>query len=115
MFTATSTLTLVQALVGANAYAQPAPSATVAPIPVQALAQIQHARVEIYCGHNAQAVADIRGASQQLRASSAVVPRETFVALEQAAWLARHDQYVNAEQALETALAGITADGARQA
>jgi hypothetical protein len=113
MSTATSTLTLVKALVGATAYAQPLTAAVLEPIPVQAVAAINRARVEIYCGHNAEAVAGIRAASQQLRASSAVVPAETFVALEQAAWLARHDQYVQAEQALETALARVTPEGTR--
>ncbi|KQV78906.1 hypothetical protein [Rhizobacter sp. Root1221] len=112
MFNATS-LTLVKALVGATAYAQPAPSAAVEPIPVQAVAHIHRARVDIYCGHNTEAVAGIRAASEQLRTSSAVVPAETFAALEQAAWLTRHDQYLQAEEALETALARMTPASAR--
>jgi len=107
-----SLFTLVSALAGASAYAPVLPASAAEPIPRQAVADIQRARVEIYCGHSWQAVAVIRAASQQLRASSAAVPAETFAALDEAAWLARHDQYMRAEQALDTALVGIASPGA---
>jgi hypothetical protein len=108
MFNASSMPTMLGALVGATAYAH-APSAALEPIPAQALANIHRARVEIYCGHNGLAVAVIRSASQQLRDSTCAVPPGTFAALDEAAWLARRDDYERAEQALDTALAHIAA------
>ena len=77
-------ITLVGARVGAGAYANDAP------------------------------VAGNRAASEQLRASSAVVPSATFAALDQAAWHARNHHHERAEQALEVALAHIAA-AAKQA
>jgi hypothetical protein len=99
-------------MVGAGAYAPVMPVSAAEPVPGQAVADIQRARVEIYCGHGWQAVAVIRAASQQLRDSTARVSGETFAALDEAAWLARHDQYARAEQALDTALVGIASPGA---
>ena len=108
----TPVFTLVSALAGAGAYAHEAPeppadAAARRAASQQAAAHIHHARVEIYCGHNAAAVAGIRTAREQLRASSSPVPAESLAALDQAAWLTLHDQYVQAEQALETALAHL--------
>lgn len=111
MFTKVSIFTLVSALVGVSAYAQAEPAAAGEPIPVGAVTDIRRARVEIYCGHNSQAVVGIRAASQQLRASTAAVPPEALAALDQADWLVRHDQYARAAQALDSALAHIASDG----
>ena len=91
---------------------QALPAAAAETIPVQAVVELQRARVEIYCGHNSQAVAGIRAASRQLRASPAAVPAQTFATLDEAAWLTRHDQYVRAEQALDKALLQIAIAGA---
>jgi len=108
----TSMATLVGALVGAGAYGPATSAAAVASVPLraplQAISQIQHARVEIYCGHNAQAVADIRAASQQLR-SAGRAPSLALAMLGEAAWLARQNQYERAAQALEAALLQIDA------
>ena len=110
MFTTTTMFTLIGALVGAGAYAPEAPVvAAIAPIPLQAVADVRRARVDIYCGHNAQAVAGIRSASATLRVSNATVPAEALAALDQAAWMMRHDEYVRAEQALDAALGHMDA------
>jgi hypothetical protein len=108
----TPLFTLVSALAGAGAYAHeahepPAEAAARRNASQQAAAQIHHARVEIYCGHNASAMAGIRTARERLRASASPVPAESLAALDQAAWLTLHDQYVQAEQALEAALAHL--------
>jgi len=119
MFTSTPPFSLVSALVDAGAYAGAFADGqltvhAVPPIPFQALADINHARVEIYCGHNASAVADIRAACECLRSSAAAVPAETFAALDRAAWLTRHDQCSLAQLALEGALAHIVSGARRQ-
>jgi hypothetical protein len=113
MFAGTSTFTLVSGLVSAGAYAQPLSAATQEPLPVQVVESLQRARVDIYCGHHQQAVADIRAASRQLRASGVRVSPETLTALEQAAWLTRQHQHTLAEQSLEAVLHPIAAGVAR--
>jgi hypothetical protein len=110
MLTTPSLLTVAGAAVGAGAYAQERPDAADLPlIPVQATIDIHRARIEIYCGHNALAVASIRAASRQLLASAAVAQAEALAALELAARLTRQDKYGQAEQALEAALAHLRA------
>ena len=104
MFTSTSMLTLVSALVGAGAYAQDVPAETAPAVPLAAVADIRRARVEIYCGHNSQAVASIRAARNQLTSLSASASARTLAALDQAARLTRQNQYTRAELALESAL-----------
>lgn len=113
MSSSTPAVTLVGALVSASAYEQPLPQSAHEPIPIQAVASIQRARVDIYCGHRLQAVADIRSASRQLRESGAKVSPETLAALDQAAWLTRRRQHVLAEQSLEAVLNRIAAIDAR--
>ncbi|HET7865089.1 MAG TPA: hypothetical protein VFL86_11860 [Burkholderiaceae bacterium] len=108
----TPVFTLVSALAGAGAYAHethepPAEAATRHNAAQQAVTQIRLARVEIYCGHNALAIAGIRTAREQLHASASPVPAESLAALDRAAWLTLHDQYTQAEQALDTALAHL--------
>lgn len=115
----TPVFTLVSALAGAGAYAHeahepPADAAARRTASQQAAAHIHHARVEIYCGHNAEAMAGIRTAREQLQASAGPAPAESLAALDQAAWLTLHDQYTLAEQALEAALAHLP-PSARQA
>jgi hypothetical protein len=105
MLTSTPVFTLVSALAGAGAYAHEQPAdAGASDHAAQVVAHILHARVEIYCGHNAAAIAGIRTAREQLQASAGAVPVESLAALDQAAWLTRHDHYALAELALEAAL-----------
>ena len=106
-----STVTLVSALLGAGGYAQAMPVAAAEPAPAQAVAELQRARVDIYLGHNREALAGIRSASRHLLASPASVTAQTFTTLEEAAWLTRHDEYRRAEQALDQALLQITFAG----
>jgi hypothetical protein len=108
----TPVFTLVSALAGAGAYAHeahepPTDAAARRNASQQAAAHIRLARVEIYCGHNALAMAGIRTAREQLRASAGPAPADTLAALDQAAWLTLHDQYTLAEQALDAALAHL--------
>lgn len=108
MFTATPVFTLVSALAGAGAYAHERPANAEPPDhAAQVAAHILQARVEIYCGHNASAIAGIRTAREQLQASAGTVPVESLAALDQAAWLTRHDHYALAERALQAALAHL--------
>lgn len=105
MFNSTPVFTLVSALASAGAYAHERPAdAAASGNAALVVASIRHARVELYCGHNESAIAGIRSAREQLRASAGVVPAESLAALDQAAWLTRHDHYALAEQALEAAL-----------
>lgn len=108
-----STVTLVSALLGAGGYAQAMPVTAAEPAPAQAVAvaELQRARVDIYLGHNREALAGIRSASRHLLASPAAVTAQTFTTLEEAAWLTRHDEYRRAEQALDQALLQITVAG----
>jgi hypothetical protein len=103
-----ATLGLVGALVAAGAYGHQLPAAGSAPIPQAAVADLQHARVEIYCGHNGAAIADIRSAGARLRGHSAPVSAAVFVRLDQAAWLARRDRFEQAEAAIDAALNSLS-------
>ena len=105
-----STIALFGALVSASAYAHTAPAAVAAPVPMLAVENIQRARVDIYCGHDQQAIAEIRQASQQLQASGAAIPSEALAALDAAAWLTRRRQHVLAEESLQGALDRIAID-----
>lgn len=67
-------------------------------------ADIQAARVDLYCDHNDRAVADIRAARKHLAQSHTTHRVDVLNALNRAAWLARHDAYEQAEQALEQAM-----------
>lgn len=107
MFTGPSSLSLVGALVSAGAYAQPLTAAAQAPVPVQAVENILRARVDIYCGHHRQAMAEIRAARQQLSSPGSTMAAEALAALEEAAWLTRRHQHVLAEQALAAVWAQI--------
>lgn len=105
-----STIALFGALVSAGAYAQAVPATVAAPIPTQAVQNIQRARVDIYCGHDQQAVAEIRLASRQLQASGAAASAEVLAALDEAAWLTRRRRHVLAEESLQSALNRIAVD-----
>ena len=104
----TSPLNLVDALVHAGAYAEdPHLPGTLVSTHADAVTNINSARVELYCDHNDRAVAGIRAARRHLAHAAAPVPAEAFEALSRASWLVRHDQYAQAEQALEAALACV--------
>lgn len=97
-------LLFVDAMVGATAYVHPfhedqahAPSAA-------AMDHVRQAQVDIYCSHNAQAISAIREARRELRTSTASGVAPTLLALDEAAWFTRHNEYLRAEEALETAL-----------
>lgn len=110
MFNSSSSFPLIGALVGASAYAQAVPPFAEPMVPIQAVENIQRARVDIYCGHRMQAVADIRAARQQLRASGAKLSPKTLAALDEAAWLTRRRQHALAEQSLDSVLQQLAAD-----
>lgn len=104
MFNSTSTTRLVGALAAASGYVPTVSAAAAEPVPADAVAELRKARVEIYCGHNHQTVAGIRAARRQLHASSIASSSPVFATLDQASWLTRHDQHVQAEHALDKAL-----------
>jgi hypothetical protein len=110
MVNTSSMFTLVSALVGAGGYVQTNPVAAPAPVPEQVVFDLKRARVDIYLGHNSQAVAGIRAAGRQLRALPGAVPARTFAMLDEAAWLTRHNEYARAEQVLDKALSQIATD-----
>jgi len=103
---------MARAVPSAGAYApdHPAKSAR-APIPAAVLAEIRRARVELYCGHDAQAVADIRAAREQLRRCAPPLNVVALQALDAASWLVRHGHTQEAEDALDAALARLDAAG----
>jgi hypothetical protein len=96
---------LAGAVVSAGAYAPDLRGHPAAQqVPAEVLAEIRRARVELYCGQDAQAVADIRAAREQLRRCGAPLHAIALQALDVASWLARHGHTMQAEEALETAL-----------
>jgi hypothetical protein len=116
MFKSTSMLGLVGALVSASAYS-PAEATTSAPggtqAPVQAMAELRRARVELYCSHDALAVANIRAAREHLRRYASPLLGDAMTMLDQAAWLVRHGHLEAAEEALQHAIARLEADDAQ--
>jgi len=107
MFTSTSMLSLVGALLSAGAYGADGASTAAPQPPLQAAADIRRARVQLYCGHDAQAMADIRAARERLDAHGDAPDAQARAALDQAAWLARRGRFQDAEAALELALARL--------
>ena len=102
-----SDFVLARAVVSAGAYApERQPSSPPAP-PPEVLTHIRRARVQLYCGQDGPAVADIRAAREQLRRCGASLHVVPLQALDAASWLARHGHTVEAEDALEAALARL--------
>ena len=111
MSTSLSLSRLVGALVGACGYvAAPLPAAN-AGVPIEAVADIRQARVELYCGHDAQMQVDLRAACRQLRELPGPPARNAVIALGEAAWLARHGEFLGAAQALDRALVHLGTAG----
>lgn len=105
----------VSALVHAGSYTDHAPTAAPsAPDTTEAQlrADIQAARVDLYCDHNDRVVADIRMARKHLAASNHARRHDVLTALNRAAWLTRHDDYPQAKAALEEAMRLLPPDGA---
>lgn len=106
----------VSALVHAGSYtdhattAAPSVSSTAQ---AQLRADIQAARVDLYCDHNDRVVADIRLARKHLAASNHARRHEVLTALNRAAWLTRHDDYQQAKAALEEAMRLLPPNDAR--
>ena len=88
-----------------------APAGVAAPVDPHVRAEIDLARVHLYCGHEAQAVISIRSARALLRACDGLAHADALADLEEAAWLARNGRVEPAERALERALlhAGLMA------
>ena len=103
-----SASSFVNALVSGSAYPHPATAIGGARTPSAAIASLRHARVDIYCGHNAQALANIHTASKQLRDFLAGRPSQTLGQLEQVVWLTRQNHFQQAEQALEDLIDQMT-------
>lgn len=101
---------LASALVSAGAYTSD-PATTSGPVfvPAEVLAEIRRARVQLYCGQDIQAVAEIRAAREQLRRCGAPLQVVALQALDAASWLARHGHTFEAEEALDAALARLEA------
>ena len=97
-------LLFVDAMVGATAYAQPLGEASVPVPPTAASEQIRRAQVDIYCGHDGQALTAIREARHTLQSSATSMVADTLSALDEAAWFIRHHDFHQAERALEDAL-----------
>ena len=104
--------TTIDALVAAAGHAsEGAPASATAPVDPHVRAEIDLARVHLYCGHEAQAVISIRSARALLRACDGLAHADALADLEEAAWLARNGRVEPAERALERALmhAGLMA------
>lgn len=94
----------VDAMVGATAYAHPHTEARDFPHSTAAMAHVERARVDIYCDHNNLAIAAIREARRELKAMSSPGVADALAALAEASWMARHNDFLRAELALEHAL-----------
>lgn len=106
----------VSALVHAGSYTDHAPNAAPSVSPsaeAQLRADIQAARVDLYCDHNDRVVADIRLARKHLSASNHTRRFDVLTALNRAAWLTRHDDYQQAKAALEEAMRLLPPDDAQ--
>ena len=116
MFTSTSMLSLVGALVSAGSYCPPDELRAESPaVTAQAVADIAHARVELYCGHDGQAVADLRAARASLQKAGGPTPAAALAALDEASWHARRGRYQSAELALQHALEQLSPDSTNTA
>ena len=100
-----SMLSLVGALLSATAYGSEGVPAAPSPVPEQAVAEIRSARVQLYCDHDVQAMADIRAARSRLEDGAPLARARS--ALDEAAWHARHGRFQDAELALDDALARL--------
>jgi hypothetical protein len=71
----------------------------------KALENIRMAQVDLFCDHTHHAVKQIHAAQSDLEGAG--IDNYTTEALARAAWLALHNQYVEANEVLEAARAGI--------
>lgn len=102
-------LLIVDAMVGATAYTPPHHGTSEAPLSAAAMDHVRRAQVDIYCSHNSQAMSAIREARDAVLATPAEGVGDTLVALDEATWFTRHNDFVHAEEALELALAHMRA------
>lgn len=98
------TLLFVDAMVGATAYTHPLHEVSGPPVSTEAMDHVRRAQVDVYCSHNGLAMSAIREARRTLHATSSGGVAEALVALDEAAWFIRHNEFLRAEEALETAL-----------
>jgi Zn-dependent protease len=108
MSTSISFATLLGALVAASGYGSVA-AAEPAPMAPRAIEQIRQARVELYCGHDAQGIAGIEAACRELRAAGGTSRMTALSALQQASFHARHHRAREAQEALERAVSELRA------
>jgi len=103
--------TTIAALVTAAGHAPEGAPTHATPIDPRVRAEIDRARVYLYCGRGAEAVTSVRAARAYLRACDGLAHTDALADLEEAAWLARSGRTESAERALERALlhAGLTA------
>lgn len=94
---------LIGAVVAATSYSGPV-HAQEASVSAQAVADIRHARVELYCGHDAEGIADIRSACRELQGLAGSAREPALQALQEATFHARRHRVTEAEAALDTAL-----------
>ncbi|MDO9438855.1 hypothetical protein [Hydrogenophaga sp.] len=106
-------LLFVDAMVGATAYTHPAHESTAVQLSTAAIEHVRRAQVDIYTSHNSHAMWAIREARRALNATATDGVAETLVALDEASWFTRHNDFVHAEEALETALAHMRAMSGR--
>lgn len=115
MMTASSSVSLVGAVLGAGAYSRPLFSAERESARslnqmrrTKLLGTLRDAQVHLYCDHTADAMAGIRAAQADLPQAGLEQDTSTIgAALARAAWLARHHQYHAAHEELEDARHGI--------
>lgn len=98
------TLMFVDAMVGATAYAPQFHEASDPSLPTAVMEHVRQARVDVYCSHNRQAMRAIHDARRALHASPIGGVADALIALDEAAWFIRHNDFLHAEEALETAL-----------
>jgi hypothetical protein len=115
VFTSPTTLGVLAALVGAGAYGAPqacllAEGRSGGEL---AAAEIRRAQVELYCCHDAQAVAEIRTARAHLHLPYDWRYGAALAGLDRAAWMARQGRLTEAEDALQAALTSLRAALAR--
>ena len=97
--------TTIAALVVATGHAsEGAQTGTAASIDPRVRAEIDVARVCLYCSRGAEAIASIRAARAYLRACDGLAHADALADLDEAAWLARAGRTEPAERALERAL-----------
>ena len=99
---------LFSAVIAAGAYGPCGATPVEVPVPPQVVSGVRHARVELYCGHPAQVLADIRAAAAALQELPGAPHAALLAQLSEAAWHARRGDFPAAGELLASVQARLS-------